>query len=64
MLESFISSHSYYVGLKGLGHVWHSSASLVKLFMSNFLGEAALFWKKLFGKTASPTTSCMDEREK
>jgi hypothetical protein len=33
-------------------------------FMSNFLGEAELFWKKLFGKTASPTASCMDEREK
>jgi hypothetical protein len=51
------------------GPVWHSSALLVKLFkknsfMSNFLGEAELFWKKkLFGKIVSQTASCMNERK-
>jgi len=33
-------------------------------FMSDFLDEAELFWKKMFGKIASPTTSCIVEREK
>ena len=53
-----------------LGPVRHSSTSLVKLFflennfMSNFLGEAELFWKKLFGKTTSPTTSYVDGGDK
>ena len=38
--------------LEALGFVWHSSTSLVKLFflensfMSDFLDEAELFWKK------------------
>jgi len=31
--------------------------------MSEFLDEAELFWKKIFGKIASPTTSCIVERE-
>jgi len=33
-------------------------------FMSDFLDEVELFWKKVFGKIASPTTSCIVEREK
>jgi hypothetical protein len=32
--------------------------------MSSFLGEAELFRKKLFGKIASPATSCLANREK
>jgi hypothetical protein len=31
--------------------------------MSNFLDEAELFWKKVFGKIASPTISYIVERE-
>jgi len=40
-----------------IGLVWHSSTSLVKLFfflensfMSDFLDEAELFWKKCLAK--------------
>jgi hypothetical protein len=32
--------------------------------MGNFLDEVGLFWKKVFGKIASPTTLYIDEREK
>jgi hypothetical protein len=32
--------------------------------MNNFIGEAKLFLKKVFGKIASPTTLCIDKREK
>jgi hypothetical protein len=32
--------------------------------MSNFIGKAEQFLEKVFGKIASPTTLCIDEREK
>jgi len=32
--------------------------------MGNFIGEVELFLEKVLGKIASPTTLCIDEREK